>query len=111
MPHLFSRYPQPALGMTSFVLAVIALLLAFLPILGIPLSVCGVVIGAAAFITALFIGGSNLRWGLAGLAASGLALAVNLAIAFAPGSEVPSLTRPEPWQPTTDNAYVAPPSQ
>jgi hypothetical protein len=97
--------------MASFVLAVIALLLVFLPILGIPLSVCGMVLGIGALATALFIRGSNLRWGLAGLAASSFALAVNLAVAYAPGPEVPNPERPAMWQPATDKAYVAPPSR
>ena len=107
----FSRYPEPALGMASFVLAVIAMLLVFLPILGIPLSVCGMVLGIAALITALVIGGSNLRWGLAGLAASSFALVVNLAVAYAPGPEVPNPAMPQVWQPTKDKAYIAPPSR
>ena len=49
--------------------------------------------------------------GLAGLAASSFALAVNLAVAYAPGPEVPNPERPAMWQPATDKAYVAPPSR
>ena len=64
--------------MTSLVLGIIALLLFFLPILGVPLSLCGIAIGLVALFASLAFPGVHLRWALAGLATSCLALAINL---------------------------------
>ncbi len=102
--------PLPALGMTSLVLGVIALLLAFLPILGIPLSAFGLLFGFLGFLAALVARGTSLRWSVGGLAASCLALAVNLAIAYAPEGYLPGRKVPRPWQPVSDRPYVPPPA-
>jgi hypothetical protein len=102
--------PLPALGMTSLVLGVIALLLCFLPILGIPLSAFGLLFGLLGFLVALFARGTSLRWSLGGLAASTLALLVNLAIAYAPQGYLPGRNVPKPWQPVPDRPYVPPPA-
>ena len=108
--HSQTHFSLPALGMASLVLGVIALLLGFLPVLGIPLSACGIVLGAVGFVAALFVGGSNLRWGLAGLTVSCLALTVNLALAYAPGGYLPDQNVPKPWEAVPDRPYVPPPS-
>jgi hypothetical protein len=101
----------PPLGMTSLVLGIIAMLLGFLPVLGIPLSACGIILGVIGFGAALCVGGSNLRWGLAGLAASCLALGLNVAIAYAPGGYLPDHNVPKPWQPVPDQPEVPPPAR
>ncbi len=103
--------PLPALGMTSLVLGVTALLLAFLPILGIPLGAFGLLFGVLGLIVAPLVSGSSLRWSLAGVAVCSLALAVNVAIAYAPTGYVPGPHIPRLWQPVPDRPYVPPPAR
>lgn len=111
MRTLFRVHAQlPALGMASLVLGVIAMLLAFLPVLGVPLSMCGILCGIIGFGAALCVGGSNLRWGLAGLAASCLALGMNIALAYAPGGYLPDHNVPRIWQPVPDRPEAPPPA-
>ena len=85
--------PLPGLGMTSLVLGVIALLLAFLPILGIPLSLCGLVLGRWALSRRL----SRRQQSPLGSCRTSdlcLALTTNVAIAYAPGGYFPDHTCP-----------------
>jgi hypothetical protein len=105
------RTPPTALGMASLVLGVIALLLFFLPILGIPLSLCGIILGVIGLLASFAVRGTYLRWTLAGLATSCLALAINVAIAYSPAGYLHDHNVPRPWQPVPDRPYVAPPAK
>jgi hypothetical protein len=102
---------RPAFGMTALVLGHIALMLFFLPVLGIPLSACGLAFGGVGVALALLTGASSLRWGVAGVAASGLALAVNLALARAPESHAPDPRRPRSGQVEPARPYIPPPAR
>src|SRR5262249_15332490 len=102
--------PLVGLGMSSLVLGVIALLLFFLPILGIPISACGLFFGLAGLGGALFVGGVSLRWSVGGIFFSGLALAINLALAYAPQDYLADRPPREPWRPAPDRPYVSPPA-
>ena len=82
LPAYRTPTPLPALGMASLVLGVIAMLLAPLPVLGIPLSGCGILFGVIGFIAAFTVPGTYLRWAVGGLAAS---LSGQLAMNLAPG--------------------------
>jgi hypothetical protein len=93
-----SHSPLIGLGMTSLVLGVIALILFFLPILGIPLAAFGMFFGIVGFFVGLFSPGTSLRWSVGGTAISALALAINIAIAYAPGGYLPDRQVPQPWQ-------------
>ena len=106
-----SRTPLPALGMTSLVLGVIALLLAFMPVLGIPLSICGVALGAVAIVASLSFPGTYLRWSLMGLSTSVLALAINVAIQSAPTGDLEDISRPQPWQTIHERPLPPPPAR
>ena len=108
---LSSHSPLPGLGMTSLVLGTIALILVFLPVLGVPLSAFGLLFGLLGFGVALFSSASSLRWSLAGIAMSALALAANLAIANAPAGYLPEPNVPKPWQPVPDRPHVPPPAR
>jgi len=103
--------PLIGLGMTSLVLGTIALFLAFLPVLGIPLSFFGILFGSIAIIGGIWRRGLVLRWGLGGTALSCLALGANLALSYAPSNYVPDPRVPPPWQPVPDRPYVSPPAQ
>jgi hypothetical protein len=96
--------------MASLVLGVIALLLAFLPILGIPLGASGMSFGIVGSLVALYSPSASLRWGLGGLAVCALAVAVNIAIAYAPAGYLPGRNAPKLWEPVPDRPYVPPPA-
>jgi hypothetical protein len=97
-------------GMLSLVLGTVALLLFFLPILGIPISAIGLLFGIVGIIVGILTVNGSLRWSLMGSAASLLALAINLAIAYAPAGHSPSPGIVPSWQPVPDRPYVAPPA-
>jgi hypothetical protein len=111
MRTLFTRYRvPPALGMTSLVLGHVALILAFLPILGVPLAAFGLVFGIVGLIVGWFSSTTSLRWGLAGLAACCIALGVTLALYYAPAGYLPGRLITQPWQPIPDRPFVPPPA-
>jgi hypothetical protein len=107
----YYRSPLIGLGMTSVVLGVIGLLLAFLPVLGVPISGFGFVFGLFGVIFTLATGQTSLRWPLAGLAICLLALTVNLALGAGPGYELPGHPIPKMWQQSPDTPYVSPPAR
>ncbi len=80
-----TRTPPASLGMLSLVLGTIGLLLFFLPILGAPISAFGLLFGLIGLGFAVAPGGVRLRWSLLGCALSAGALALNAAVAYAPG--------------------------
>jgi hypothetical protein len=98
------------LGMTSLVLGVIGLILFSLPVLGIPISVLGLVFGSAGFVAAFFVRDATLRWSLGGIAICSLALVVNIALTYAPSGYIPSREVPQSWRPIPDRPYVPPPA-
>jgi hypothetical protein len=102
--------PLVGMGMTSMVLGVIALLLFFMPILGIPISVIGLVFGLIGLIVFFTGGGPSVRWSLGGIFLCGLALLVNFALNYAPPGYVPGRETLPPWQPVYDRPYVPPPA-
>ncbi len=102
--------PPPALGMLSLVLGTIALLLFFLPVLGVPISAFALLVGLIGTALAPFGVGGSLRWALAGTAMSALALGANLAVAYAQGGYLPDPHVLPPWQAAPDRPYVPPPA-
>lgn len=104
-------WPPIALGMLSMVLGSIGLLLFFLPILGLPISVIGLLIGGLGIAARLSSGGRLLRWSLQGCGISALAMAVNLAIICAPYGYMEPPLVPPPWQPVSDRPYNPPPAR
>jgi hypothetical protein len=97
-------------GMTALVLGVIATLLCFMPILGIPISALGMLFGIVGAVMGLWTRGASLRWSLAGIAMTALALAVNIAILYAPAGYLPGRKVPQLWRPVPDRPYVSPPA-
>jgi hypothetical protein len=99
-----------ALGLTSLALGAVALLLFFMPVLGIPLAGAGLLFGLIALLAALFGGRSSLRWAVLGIALSLLALAADVAVALAPAGYLPHQSQPRTWQPPAVRPYVPPPA-
>jgi hypothetical protein len=99
------------MGTAALVLGVIALLVFFLPPLGIPIGGFGLLLGIAGFIAALISPSLNIRWSVAGIFVCVMALGVNYAISYAPPGEYPGHNPPATWNPVSDRPYVPPPSQ
>ncbi len=102
--------PPIDLGPLAVVLGFIGLLLFFLPILGIPISAFGLLCGLVGSVIARAPGGVRLRWSLLGCAVAGLALAINVAITYAPAGYTPAPGVTPPWQGVPDRPYVPPPA-
>ena len=102
--------PPLGLGIASMVLGTIGLLLFFLPILGVPISGIGLVLGLAGLLgAAIGFGRGSLRWSVAGVVVCLLALATNLAITYAPGGYFETRPPRELWRSISDAPYVPPP--
>jgi hypothetical protein len=111
MRTLFIRYRvPPALGMTSLVLGHIALILAALPILGVPLAGIGLFFGVAGLLLSPFWSATSLRWSLAGLAVCAIGLGVTMALYRAPSGYLPGGSAPKLWQSVPDRPFVPPPA-
>ncbi len=102
--------PLLGLGMTSVVLGLIALLIGWLPILGIPVAAFGLFFGLVGLVAAFFPSGTTLRWSLAGVAVCSLALAVTIALAYAPAGYLHDPGVPKSWQPVPDRPSNPPPA-
>lgn len=102
--------PLAALGMTSLVQGVISLVLAFLPVLGIPIGLFALLFGVLALIAWLLGLGPNLRVTLGGIGAALLALTVNWAVAFAPVGYESQPEVPAIWQQVPDRPSNPPPA-
>ena len=102
--------PLLSFGVTALVTGLIGLLLAFLPVLGIPISALGLCFGVLGILGALLTGGPSLRWSLGGSAVCALALGVNLALDGAPRGYGDTYPVPKPWQLPRDRPYVPPPA-
>jgi hypothetical protein len=94
--------------MLSFVLGTIGGFLGFLPILGLPLSALGVLMGLVGVLVALANGRARLRSSVLGMSLCILSLSVNLAVWYAPEPFIPN--RKELWGEAPDRPWVPPPA-
>jgi predicted membrane-bound spermidine synthase len=104
------EHPPIALGMTSLVLGTIGALLFFLPILGAPLSGLGLIAGVMGWIAAAVWGADNLRWAVIGTMVCAGALAINVAIYYAPTGYIEQRNAP-PIMKVPGRPYVPPPAR
>jgi len=107
-PH--AKAPPVALGLASLVLGTVGNVLCFLPILGIPLGVCGVLLGLAGWFAARLGEASRRRWALVGAVVSGVALLNGFALAYAPLGYEPGNAVPPGWQTPPEHPFVPPPA-
>jgi len=102
--------PPLAFGVASFVLGMVGFMLFFLPILGAPISVLGLTGGIVGCFLAGATARGSLRWSVAGVVLSCLALGINVAIAYAPRG----YPQPPPGpanRSVPDRPYVPPPAE
>lgn len=103
-------FPREGVGIASFVLAMIGLLVFALPILGLPISaIAGLLAIAGAIVGFARDDVSGLRWSVAGLGLSLASVAINLAINFAPLDNGFQRNVPNPDR-IEKRPYVAPPA-
>ena len=107
-----THYPPIGWGMTSLVLGTIGLLLFFLPVLGMPVSALGMFFGLVGLVAAWFGGQTSLRWAVLGIGLCLIAMAINIALAYAPAGYQPGgRAVPQMWQSVPDRPWVAPPAR
>jgi hypothetical protein len=104
------REPRLAIGLLAFVLGIVGLLVSFMPIVGIPISSCGLLVGVIGLIAALVLGERNLRWTVVGSAISALALIINLSLNFAPERLVPTPKTRTALQAAPESRFAPPPA-
>jgi hypothetical protein len=104
------RAPMLSFSMTSLVLGFLSTLVFFMPVLGIPIALSGIVCGIIGICFALRSREYSMRWGLAGLGLSLLALGMLLALYYAPEGYLMRHRMPRRWEPPADRPYVAPPA-
>ncbi len=102
---------QPlGLGVASVVLGVISTLLFFLPILATPIALIALALAVIGCALGMTSGRTSLRWSAVGLVVSGLALTINLAIAYAPSGFEHTPPSP-PTEPVPGVPYAPPPAR
>jgi hypothetical protein len=107
-PH--SRTPPLSLGLASTVLGAVGLLLFVLPILAIPISVCGIVAGGCGTVVAIVRRSNDARLAIPGAALCLVALSIDIAIAYAPGGYHVRPAQPSTSSPHLPKPYVPPPA-
>lgn len=111
--------PLVALGTVSIALGSIAIMLFFLPILSIPISICGLLAGAMGLVRTLAAHRphtaiqtrSELRWAIIGCTVCASMMVLGFIIAYAPLGEVPDRSPPSPFWAPPDRPYVPPPAR
>jgi hypothetical protein len=104
------KTPPMGLGVASVVLGVISTMLFFLPVLATPIGLIGLTLALIGCALGMTSGRASLRWSSVGLVVSGLALTINLAIAYAPSGfeDVPPAP---PGEPVPGVPYAPPPAR
>lgn len=99
------------IGVTSVVLASVALLLFILPVLSIPMGVAGLLFGLIGVIVGLFGDRSGLRWSLAGVALALLTLSLGIAISQTANGYLTNIPPAPVERQIQDRPYIPPPAQ
>jgi hypothetical protein len=108
---LYTHDPRFAAGLAAVVLGAVGLLLSVVPILGIPLGAIGLAIGLVGLALSPWGGWTGLRWGIAGVAVSSLALALSVSVAAAPAIYEPRQAIPLDTRAVPDRPYIPPPAR
>jgi hypothetical protein len=98
-------------GLASVILGSVGGLLFFLPVLGIPLGAVGLIFGIVGLMLALVGGWTSLRWSVAGILVSGLALGAGVVIGLSPPGYLPNPKGASSQQSVPDQPYIPPPAR
>jgi VIT1/CCC1 family predicted Fe2+/Mn2+ transporter len=109
--HQQSTNPPLGIGLASVILGSVGGLLFFLPVLGIPLGMVGLALGLVGLLLAILGRASSLRWSVAGVLVSGMALGTGVLIGMAPAGYLQNPSPPAIWQNVADHPYVPPPAR
>lgn len=110
-PYVHRSDPPLGIGLAAVIFGALGLFMFFLPILSIPLGVAGLMCGLCSVVPAWLRGWVTLRWSVAGLVLSGLAVAVGVAIARAPAGYLPVRTVPLDQRAVPERPFVSPPAR
>lgn len=110
MQSTYPGFPPIAWGLSSVALGAIGLILFILPVLSLPISLIGALLGIVGVGAALNHGWASLRLSVAGLLLSGCALAIVTSIAIAPGGYFTPRSVFPALQPERGRPYVSPPA-
>jgi len=103
--------PSIEFGIASACLGSIGLMLFFLPILSIPIAICGFIAGVAGVIRGQYGGTLGLRWSLIGCVFCAAVVAIGFVVAYAPIGELPSRAVPsQNWAPS-GRPFIPPPAE
>ncbi len=103
--------PAIEFGMASACLGSIGLFLFFLPILSIPVALCGFLAGVAGVVRGLNREPLGVRWSLIGCALSLSVATIGFIVAYAPIGELPSYSVPSQEWRSPDRFFVSPPTR
>jgi hypothetical protein len=106
-----SSNPPLGMGLAAVILGSVGVLLFLLPILGTPLGIVGLAFGVLGFLMAIRGGQAGLRWPVAGIVVSGLALGIGVVIALAPTGYLPKPTPHAVQKHVPYRSYVPPPAR
>jgi hypothetical protein len=102
--------PPVGVGVASAVLGGVGMLLFILPVIGIPISIAGLVLGLVGCLASL--GGTrvSLRLSITGVVLSSIALGGDAAVAWAPAGYLPNSRVQQMIEPIPGRPYVPPPA-
>jgi hypothetical protein len=104
------QLPPVGWGLASIVLGAIGLLLFVVPILAIPISLCGALLGLMGAVSNAARARVDLRLSLAGIALCCLALLIDLGVNYAPGGFLGRPAESQIVDPAARQRYVPPPA-
>jgi len=104
-------WPPLGLGLAAVVLGAVGLMLFILPIVAIPISASGLVVGAVGVVGSLFSKSIDGRLAIVGTVVCALAVSVELAIAYAPSGNWGQPRDPATGAPGLPKRYIAPPAR
>jgi hypothetical protein len=102
--------PPVGVGVASAVLGGVGMLLFILPVIGIPVSIAGLVLGLVGCMAALMGSRVSLRLSITGVVLSSIALGGDVAITWAPAGYLPNSSVQQVIEPVPGRPYVPPPA-
>jgi hypothetical protein len=103
--------PTVGLGLASTVLGAIGLMLFVLPILGAPISACGLLVGLTGVMASVARRNMDVRLCVSGMALCSLALTIDMAVAYAPSGFIGPQMAPPMGPDLPERSYFPSPAR